>query len=123
MTIRSGRSVSSIAQPSRRNSGFETTSNGTRVRWWRSMTWCTKSPVPTGTVDLFTTTVYRSIARPIARATDSTAERSVCPLSLAGVPTVMKTTTERRTASARSVVNASRPSATLRATISSRPGS
>src|SRR2546426_948913 len=32
MTIRSGRSVSSIAQPSRRNSGFETTSKGTAVR-------------------------------------------------------------------------------------------
>ena len=28
MTMRSGRSVSSIAEPSRRNSGFDTTSNG-----------------------------------------------------------------------------------------------
>jgi hypothetical protein len=32
MTIRSGRSVSSMADPSRRNSGFDTTSKGTGVR-------------------------------------------------------------------------------------------
>ena len=57
MTMRSGRSVSSIAEPSRRNSGLDTTSNGTRVFWLRSMTSRTNSPVPTGTVDLLTTTV------------------------------------------------------------------
>ncbi len=57
ITMRSGRSVSSMAEPSRKNSGLETTSNGTRVFWWRSITSRTKSPVPTGTVDLFTTTV------------------------------------------------------------------
>ena len=59
----------------------------------------------------------------MVRATSSTALRSACPFSFGGVPTVMKTITERRTASARSVVNDSRPSATLRATISSSPGS
>ena len=31
ITMRSGRSVSSMAQPSRRNSGLDTTSKGTRV--------------------------------------------------------------------------------------------
>src|SRR5439155_452643 len=86
MTMRSGRSVSSIAQPSRRNSGFETTSNATGLGWWRSMTSRTRSPVPTGTVDLLTTTVYRSIARPISRATASAAPRSVFPVSVGGGP-------------------------------------
>ena len=56
MTMRSGRRVSSMAEPSRRNSGLDTTSNGTGVFWWRAMTSRTKSPVPTGTVDLLTTT-------------------------------------------------------------------
>jgi len=37
----------------------------------------TNSPVPTGTVDLLTTTVYRSMACLIPRATASTALRSV----------------------------------------------
>ena len=46
-----------MAEPSRRNSGLETTSNGTGRFWWRAITSRTKSPVPTGTVDLFTTTV------------------------------------------------------------------
>ena len=57
ITMRSGRSVSSMAEPSRRNSGLDTTSNGTGRAWWRSITSRTKSPVPTGTVDLLTTTV------------------------------------------------------------------
>ena len=55
--------------------------------------------------------------------TDLTAVRSVWPSLLGGVPTVMNTMTERRTPSARSVENDRRPSATLRATISSSPGS
>ena len=45
-----------IADPSRRNSGFEATSklpSGSRLRRMRS----TRRPVPTGTVDLVTTTV------------------------------------------------------------------
>ena len=57
ITMRSGHSVSSIAEPSRRNSGFETTSKGIGRAWCRRITSRTKSPVPTGTVDLFTTTV------------------------------------------------------------------
>ncbi len=57
MTMRSGRSVSSMAEPSRRNSGLETTSNWIGISWWRVITSRTSSPVPTGTVDLFTTTL------------------------------------------------------------------
>ncbi len=57
ITTRSGRMKSSIAEPSRRNSGFETTEKGSslpvRLRMIRSMSW----PVPIGTVDLVTTTL------------------------------------------------------------------
>jgi len=55
MTTRSGRMKSEIAAPSRRNSGFDATSNcadGATARMRRS----TSRPVPTGTVDLVTTT-------------------------------------------------------------------
>ena len=57
ITMRSGRSVSSMAEPSRRNSGLLTTSNSMGRGWVRVMTSRTSSPVPTGTVDLFTTTL------------------------------------------------------------------
>ncbi len=56
MTTLSGRLKSSIAAPSLRNSGFETTeksSRGTVSPMIRS----TSSPVPTGTVDFTTITV------------------------------------------------------------------
>ena len=56
MTTRSGRMKSPIAEPSRRNSGFDTMSKsalGLVSRMMRS----TSRPVPTGTVDLVTTTV------------------------------------------------------------------
>ena len=59
MTTRSGRLKSSIAAPSRRNSGLETTANwsrGARSAMMRS----TSSPAPIGTVDLTTTTVKSS---------------------------------------------------------------
>ena len=54
-TTRSGRMKSSIAAPSRRNSGFEATSNsafGLALRSARP----TSRLVPTGTVDFVTTT-------------------------------------------------------------------
>jgi hypothetical protein len=56
ITIRSGRLKSAIAAPSRRNSGFETTAKAASGRVSR-MIRSTSSPVPTGTVDLVTTTV------------------------------------------------------------------
>jgi hypothetical protein len=55
MTTRSGRMKSEIAAPSRRNSGFDATSNwacGATARIQRA----TSRPVPTGTVDFVTTT-------------------------------------------------------------------
>ena len=56
MTMRSGRLKSSIAAPSRRNSGLETTAKSASGRASRMMR-STSSPVPTGTVDFVTTTV------------------------------------------------------------------
>src|SRR2546430_2739357 len=97
-----------MAEPSRRNSGFDTTSKGTRFDWCRVITSRTNSPVPTGTVDLLTMTVYRSMAWPMPLATASTAPRSVSPSRLEGVPTAMKTISDRGTAAPRSVVKASR---------------
>ena len=46
-----------MAEPSRRNSGLETTSKSIGRGWCRVMTSRTSSPVPTGTVDLLTTTL------------------------------------------------------------------
>ena len=61
MTMRSGRMKSSTAAPSFRNSGFETTANGDRrrraARAPRRSPSRTLSAVPTGTVDLSTTTL------------------------------------------------------------------
>ncbi len=79
--------------------------------------------MPTGTVDLLTTTLKPFMARPMPRATSSTCRRSAEPSSSWGVPTAMKTTSLARTAAARSVVKRSRSSATLRGIISARPGS
>ena len=56
-------------------------------------------------------------------AASSTKLRSVEPSSRGGVPTAMKTTSALATAASNSVVNERRPSATLRPTISSSPGS
>jgi len=56
MTTRSGRMKSPMAEPSRRNSGLEAMSNSASGRT-RRMIASTSRPVPTGTVDLVTTTV------------------------------------------------------------------
>jgi hypothetical protein len=56
MTTLSGRMKSSMAEPSRRNSGLETTSKSASGRV-SAMIRSTSRPVPTGTVDLVTTTV------------------------------------------------------------------
>ena len=56
ITTRSGRMKSVIAAPSRRNSGLETTAASISGRASRRIA-STRSPVPTGTVDLVTTTV------------------------------------------------------------------
>jgi nucleotide sugar dehydrogenase len=58
-----------VGTPSRRNSGLETTAKsalGLRLRMMRSIS----SPVPTGTVDLVTTTVKPSIRPAISSAAE-----------------------------------------------------
>jgi hypothetical protein len=69
--MRSGFMKSSIAAPSFRNSGFDATANGTctpRAASSSPIVDCTRSAVPTGTVDLSTTSVQCVIRRPMSRA-------------------------------------------------------
>ena len=83
----------------------------------------TRSAVPTGTVDL-STMILNSVMRvPMLRAAASTYCMSAEPSSSGGVPTAMNWTVPCATAASTSVVKASRPAATLRAIIASRPGS
>ena len=63
MTTRSGRMKSSIADPSRRNSGLEATSNVPSARR-RATIRRTSSQVTTGTVDLVTMTAWASPSAP-----------------------------------------------------------
>ena len=55
ITTRSGRMKSPIAEPSRRNSGLDATSNSASGRAARTRS-ATLRPVPTGTVDFVTMT-------------------------------------------------------------------
>lgn len=126
ITMRSGRMQSATASPSLRNSGLETTSNSWSTPRASSSSWIatrTLSAVPTGTVDLFTTTAGPSIWRPTVRATASTYCRSALPSSSGGVPTAIKVISPCAIASAASVVKRNRPEAWLAFTIGSRPGS
>jgi hypothetical protein len=84
----------------------------------------TSSPVPTGTVDLVTTTAPGCKCPAISFAAAWTYDRSAWPSPRReGVPTAMNTASAPGTASARSRVKVSLPAATLFATSSSRPGS
>ena len=76
----------------------------------------TLAAVPTGTVDLVTTTSSRVMCLPICSATASTWRRSAEPSSSGGVPTAMKTTSADAMAAAMSVVNVSRPCFWFRST-------
>ena len=67
MTTRSGFMKSSIAAPSFRNSGLEQTANACCVSDRTAAR--TFSAVPTGTVDLVTTTLWPFRLRPISLAT------------------------------------------------------
>ena len=72
MMMRSGRMQSATAAPSLRNSGFETTSKPRpepRPRSTSAMRPRTLSAVPTGTVDLSTTTLGSAISSAIVVAT------------------------------------------------------
>ena len=107
-TTRSGFMKSSTAAPSLRNSGLEHTWNGVRVRCAISAR--TFSAVPTGTVLFVTTSLGPFMCSPIVPATASTCCRSAEPSSSGGVPTAIKTTSDRSTASPTLVVNVRRPS-------------
>ena len=75
MTMRSGRMQSATAAPSFRNSGFETTSKPSRLsRAFKTSASRarTRSAVPTGTVDLVTTTFGSAMCSATVPATAST---------------------------------------------------
>ena len=92
MIMRSGRVASLKAEPSLRNSGFDTTSNSISTprscKAAATASW-TLSAVPTGTVDFVMMTLRSAINSPMVRATCSTYCRSAEPSSSAGVPTAI----------------------------------
>ena len=106
-TTRSGWRLSWTADPSRRNSGLETT-----VMSARPVTRSTRVAVPTGTVDLLTTTAPGTRSGAISSAACSTARRSADPSSACGVGTHRKTKAAPRTASAAEATNRSDPAST-----------
>src|SRR6267143_1595706 len=106
ITTRSGCMKSWMAEPSRKNSGLETTSARCFVlRLLRTRE--TMSPVRGGTVDLLTTTSGPSMQSAIEVAADSTYDRSASPPSPSGVLTAMIAYSAPGTASSYWVVNAS----------------
>ncbi|CAB4853168.1 unannotated protein [freshwater metagenome] len=80
--MRSGFRKSATAEPSRKNSGLETTFTSGRART-RSTTFVE----PTGTVLLFTTTAFGGSTGAICRAACSMYDRSAEPSSPCGVGT------------------------------------
>ena len=119
ITTRSGRRKSSIAYPSRRNSGFDTTSKSNAGPACFRIAACTLSLVPTGTVDLSTTTLYPASGRfakifPRSFATCRMYFRSAEPSSPGGVGRHRKTISAGRIAFSRSPENAIRPRFRLR---------
>ena len=126
MTTLSGLKQSFTALPSLRNSGFETTSNSKSTPL-SSNFFCivsfTSFPVPTGTVDLSTTTLYPFICSPIEFATSKTYLKSALPSSAGGVPTAMNNTSDVSTASFISDVNCNLPASIFFFNNGSNPGS
>src|SRR5207249_8927769 len=88
-----------MAEPSRRNSGFDTT-----WAWCLVFLFCstldTMSPVSGGTVDLLTTTSEPVMWSAIEEAAASTCDRSASPPSPSGVLTAMIAYSEPGTAPA-----------------------
>ncbi len=127
ITTLSGDIKSFMAAPSFRNSGLDASSKGMSVRPRRSssaLTVClTLADVPTGTVDFVTSSVFRSMAAPNSRATDSTWLRSAEPSSSEGVPTAQNTISTCPRTSVSEVAKCRRPAALLRPTRSDSPGS
>ena len=109
------------ASPSFRNSGFDATANSCVV-FLRTIA-SILSPVPTGTVDLVTMTAQPVIDVATVSAALKMNDRSALPSLPGGVPTASRITSQPATPLATSVVNVRRPSAALRATSLSSPGS
>ena len=125
MTIRSGRMKSSIAAPSRRNSGLEATSKrpaGSGLARIRSTS--SAGADRDGRLGDTRAPPASASASPISRGGAVDVVRSAWPSPRRdGVPTAMKTASAPVTAVFRSVVNDSRPAAALLATSWSSPGS
>src|SRR5689334_15650964 len=121
MITRSGFMKSSTARPSRKNSGFDTTSKSDLQ--FPAIARCTFSAVPTGTVLLSMMILYSLMIFPRSLATLRMAERSAEPSSPGGVGSASKMSSESFTLSARLVVNFSRPSRKFRVNNFSSPGS
>ena len=126
ITTRSGRRKSSTANPSRRNSGLETTSNANFESRCFRMAASTFSLVPTGTVLLSTITLCPAPAL-FARTSRSGPRRRGCiwrsadPSSSGGVGRHRNTTCDLSTADSRSPENSIRSFFRLRRKISSSP--
>src|SRR5215217_3296220 len=89
ITLRCGLIKSAIADPSRRNSGQETTAKSIGFGWAFLTMLATQSPVPIGTVDLLIMIKGAVIFRAIERAAESTYWRSALPSTPEGVPTAI----------------------------------
>ena len=124
--IRSGFSASATAEPSLRNSGFEHTSKGIsapRAASPAAIQSATLSAVPTGTVDLLTTTLRWVMCAAMPSATDITYCKSALPSAADGVPTQINRYSLASTASAVLSVKRSVFCAMPACTRSFRPGS
>ena len=117
-TTRSGLRKSCTAEPSRKNSGFETT-----LTSGRPITRSTTLALPTGTVDLLTTTASYGRTGPTSRAAASMYVRSADPSSPCGVGTHRNAISQSAAATAAPSTNDSRPSAMPSATRSCSPSS
>src|SRR3989304_1161624 len=90
ITVRYGLMKSAIAEPSRKNSGQDTTANSICLGWAPFTMSATQSPVPIGTVDLLMMTRGAVIVSAMDLAAAATYFMSASPLSPEGVPTAMK---------------------------------
>ena len=120
-TTRSGRMKFSMADPSRKNSGLETMSKAGAASFFNSA--ARRRAVPGGTVLLIARTLYSFITLAICRPTSKRSLRFGLPGASSSVPTAMKSTSERSTASSRLVEKLSRPARAFLRTSSASPGS
>ena len=117
-TMRVGLLKSSIAEPSRRNSGQETRGKPAASREATML-----AVVPGGIVDLIAITAPRAALAAALATASRTWERSASPSSAGGVPTAIMTMPASRTPTAMSPVTCTLPAACSRWSISSSPGS